>query len=138
MAHPNSLKNLKPFQKGTSGFAGGAKKHLAEELKGIKTLTPLEVNKTISKYARMILSSLNKTLEDPTTPALELAIAKIFERSIFYGDFNRLSFLLDRCIGRAPVISEEDDEEMDARLELSKISMNELLTLVKPNISNIE
>ena len=133
--HPNSAKNLKPFPPGVSGFAG--RKHnfgkLPEELKDIKSLTQLEVNKLISKYARMMLETLKESLKNSKTPVLELAIASIFLKSIEQGDFTKLSFLLDRCIGRVP-INIEDEDETDSREEISRLSMTELLTLVKTNL----
>lgn len=128
--HPNSLKNLKPFAKGVSGYTGGRQRFLPEDLKGITSLTQFQVNKLISKYAQMVLASLKEKLQDPATPVLELAVASIFEKSIRKGDFSRLAFLLDRCIGRVPDII-EDEEDLDSRVEISRLSMNELLTLVK-------
>jgi len=131
--HPNSLKNLKPFPKGTSGYPGGPRRQIPEELKPIKSLNGFEVNKLISKYARMLLTTLKEALDNPNTPVIELSIAKIFLQSIENGDYVRLNFLLDRCIGKVPVAI-EDEEDIDAREEISKLSMSELLTLVKTNL----
>ena len=128
--HANSLKNLKPFVKGVSGFTGERRPRLPEELKDIRGLNQLEVNRLISKYARMILAALQEKLTNPNTPVLELAIAKIFEQGIKHGDYTRLSFLLDRAIGKVPQIFEEE-EETDSRQELARLSMQELLSLVK-------
>ncbi len=131
--HPNSLKNLNPYVKGVSGFAGRVRKKLPDDLKDVKALTQCEVNRLISKYARMLQMALDEKLQDPKTPVLELAIGKIFAQSIKYGDYARLNFLLERCIGKIPEV-EEDDEDMDSREEIARLSMTELLTLVKSNI----
>lgn len=132
MATAQQLKNLKPWPKGVSGNPSG-KWSLPEDLKGIRNLSQLETTKIISKYARMLLVELNERLKDPKTPVLELAIASIFSKSIAQGDFMRLSFLLDRAIGKVPV-TVESDEDVSERDTLAKLSMNELLTLVKENL----
>lgn len=136
--HANSLKNLKPFPKGFSGYAGKGKSHLPEELKGIRALSAFEVNRMIARYARMIMSSLLEKLEDPGTTVLELAIASIFQKSIQQGDFAKLSFLLDRCIGKVQINIEEDEDDLDAREEIKNLSMSELLTLIKTPTKEIE
>lgn len=127
--------NLKPFPKGVSGNPGGFTK-LREDLRGIKSLTQLEVCKLVSKYARSTRLELDDRKLDPATPALELAIASIFLESIKKGDFMRLGFLLDRAIGKVPEMI-EDDEVKDEREELQKLSMKELLTLVKTNLPEV-
>lgn len=124
--------NLKPWPKGVSGNPKGTSK-IPEDLRGIKSLTQLEVCKLISKYARSTKLELDDRKLDPTTPALELAIASIFLEAAKRGDFMRLGFLLDRAIGKVP-ISIDDDEAKDEREELQKLSMKELLTLVKTNL----
>ncbi len=131
MAHPNSLKNLRPFAKGCSGNT--AHHRLPEDLRGIKSLTPLEVLRTISKWARMTKLELEAEFANPNTSILERAIARIFQEAIKQGDYAKLSFLLDRAIGKAP-IAVDDEETSDEREELSKLSMNELLTLVKTHL----
>lgn len=120
------------YPKGVSGFTG-RKKQLPEELRGIRSLTQNEVNKVISKYARMVLANLLEKIKDKKTPVLELAIASIFQSSIEKGDFAKLNFLLDRCIGKIPDIIEDDDDS-DSREDIGRLSMNELLTLVKSTI----
>lgn len=126
-----SLKNLRHWQPGQSGNPGGRPK-LPDSLIGIKSLTPLEVNRTISKYARMTRAELDVSANEKLC-ALDLAIISVFNKSIKYGDYLRLAFLLDRCIGRVTEMV-EDDEVREEREKLGKMSMNELLTLVKDNL----
>lgn len=131
MTHPNSLKNLRPYVKGQSGNT--AHNRLSEDLRSIKSLTPLEVLRTISKWARMTKLELEAEYANPKTSILERAIARIFQESIKQGDYAKLSFLLDRAIGRAPVVV-DDEETVDARQDLAKLSMGELLTFVRENL----
>lgn len=126
--------NLKPWPKGVSGNAGRTKlSKLPEELRGILSLTQFELTKTISKYARMTDAEGAKVEQNPELPKLDRAILSILNKSIKDGDYARLTFLLDRCVGKAPVAI-EDDETRDEREQLAKLSLNELVALVKTNL----
>lgn len=132
MNAPN-LKNLRPWVKGQSGNPKGTRL-IPDNLRGILSLNQLEVTKLISKYARMTRKELLVCIkESPDLPSLDLAIANIFNQSIAHGDFSRLGFLLDRAIGKVPPVV-ETEEEYDERAELQKLSMKELLTLVKTHM----
>jgi hypothetical protein len=131
MAHPNSLKNLIPYKPGQSGNVHRGVGMTPEYLKHIKSVSYIEAVKLISKYARMSYEELQATLEAKTAPVLELSIASIFSNSIRRGDFARLNFLLDRCIGK---VKEEQVDENSTRDELRKLSLNELMSIVKTNL----
>lgn len=128
--HPNSLKNLKPYPAGTSGNTGNRYNPIPEELRGITSLTQRETTKIISKYARMTMTDIEDCLNNPSLPVLDGAICSIFKQSVRKGDFGRLAFLLDRAIGKIKEIEQEED----SREELSKLSINELLVLVKTHL----
>ncbi len=134
MTHPNSLKNLKMWQPGQSGYAGirvGSK--LPAELRAINSLTQLETTKLISKYARMNYGEISLLLEKKTIPILELAFCSIFKESVDKGDFTRLAFLLDRSIGKVPQII-EDDEDSEERERLKKMTLQELLIVAQTKL----
>lgn len=117
------------WQKGQSGNPGG-KPRLPEELKGINSLSQHEVTKLISKHARLPYQELKEFLLDAANPSLELAIASVLEKGIEKGDFLRISFLLDRAIGRVKDIIQDDDT--DEELErLRSLPMRQLLTLIQ-------
>lgn len=124
--------NLKPWPKGVSGNPGGFPA-LPPELKAIKALTASEVNRRIAKYARMTRAELDAALKDKATPMLEVCIAKVFVTSAALGDYSRLNFLLDRAIGKAPVII--DDESQD---DLSKLTNEELAAKMRPLLAMLE
>jgi len=130
---PNSLKNLKAWPPGKSGNPGG-KSSIPEELRGVKSLSQLEVTKLISKYARMTGKEILACQKNPDLPVLELAIISIFEKSIENGDYQKLSFLLDRCVGRLDNLLVDEDEADDARAQLQKLSLQELVVFVKENL----
>ncbi len=128
--------HLKPWKPGVSGNPSG-RPRLPDELRGIRSLTVTEVCKLVSKYAQLSHPELEAVIEAKTAPVLELAIAKIFEQSVRYGDYQRLAFLLDRSIGKAPVTSPDDDDE-SARKQLEGLSDRELLRLVKEKLPELE
>lgn len=107
------------FQPGTSGNPGGKPAHY---------LTHSKVKTIIDKYLSLTKTQLEKLIADKdNTPALELMIASTILSCIKAGDFSRLEGLLSRAVGRTNVIQPESDEKE----EVSKLSMNDLLTLVK-------
>lgn len=130
------VEHLHPWKPGVSGNPGGRPK-LPEALRGIHSLSQLEVTKIVSKYARMNHAELVAVTEGRAAPMLELAIAQIFVQSAKYGDHQRLSFLLDRAIGKVPAV-DLTDEETEARRELQGMTDRELLQLVKDKIPELE
>lgn len=131
--HPNSAKNLRMFKPGVSGNPSGrAKKPLPETLRGVDSLTGMEVVKLISKYARMTQDEMAAAVDSKKLSVLELTFVSIFSKSIELGDFSRVSFLLDRCIGKVKdIVEDEDDEYTHEREKLKQLSLSELLELVK-------
>lgn len=128
--------NLRPWQKGQSGNPGG-RPRLPEELRAIKSLTHTEVCKLVSKYGRMKPDDLEACIAARQIPMVEMAIARIFEESAKKGDFMRLAFLMDRAVGKAPV-AEIGDEDAEAMKEISELSDQELLRLVKEKLPSLE
>lgn len=128
--------HLIPWKKGQSGNPSG-KTRLPPELRAIRALTQEEACRLISKYARMGAAEVEAILEARTAPMLDLAIAKIFDESVKKGDWQRLSFLLDRAIGRIK-ITEATDEESEAIREIQDLSDQELIRLVKEKMPEME
>lgn len=128
--------HLRPWKPGQSGNPHGAPK-LPEHLRGIKSLSQLEACKIISKYGRMSKEELMVAMENPKVPVVELAVASVFVSAIKYGDCSRLAFLLDRAIGKAPIIT-ETEEEIAARQEIHNLSNQELFRLMKEKLPELE
>jgi hypothetical protein len=84
----------------------------------------------------MTKDELEVAKESPSTSVIELTIAAIFAKSIETGDYTRLSFLLDRAIGKVPVLQETDDETA-ARDEIRSLSDQELIRLVSEKIPQL-
>ena len=127
--------HLKPyhFKKGDSGNPKG-RPPLPPELKAISPYTATELSRRISKYGRLTKAALYEVIDDPLTPVMDLSICKMFEKCLEEGDYTRLSFLLDRCIGKAPVAEPLDNDGDD----LSGIPTAELLQLIKRAIPDIK
>ncbi len=124
------------WKPGQSGNPTGRPK-IPEHLRGILALMPDEVSRMIAKYARMDRAELGLMLETKAMPMLEACIAKIFQESYAKGDFTRLSFLLDRAIGKVPAVQPTDDEAA-ALQEIRDLSNEELIKLVKEKLPELE
>ncbi len=133
--HVRNTSGLRPFVKGQIANPGGRPK-VPEHLRKIKSISPNEVNKIIAKYARMTYKELIKDLENENHPMMERLIAKIFKESLKNGDYNALNFLLDRAIGKAQVVFDEEDGS-DAE-KISKMSFQELLQVIRDNIPQMK
>lgn len=62
----------------------------------------------------------------------ELAVSSILATAAKHGDYARLSFILDRTIGR---VGKEGDSEPD---EVAQMPNEELIRLVKDSLKDIE
>lgn len=124
------------WQPGQSGNPGG-RSRLSEELRQIKALSQPEVARFIAKYARMTQADVEKVVLNKKMPMLEACIASVFAKCVELGDFTRLSFLLDRAIGKIPV-AVEDDEDRAARKMIEDLSDEELFRLVAEKIPVIK
>ena len=130
-----SAPQLKPyhFKKGDSGNPKG-RPPLPPELKAISPFTASELSRIISKYGRLTKGVLYEVLENPATPVMDLSVCKLFEKCLVEGDYARLNFLLDRCIGKPPVAEPLDSDGND----LSAVPTAELLQLIKRAIPDIK
>jgi hypothetical protein len=120
--------NLKPWKPGQSGNPNGSRK-IPEDLKGVMSLTQTEICKIVSKYGRMSAAELTEALQDKSVPVIQLAICSIFMKSIQLGDYTRLQFLLERAIGRAPTVAEQDG---------SAFTVEELFTMLEARVPKKE
>lgn len=91
------MSNLKPaWKKGQSGNPSGKPKQL---------LTKDKVNAIIGKFSLLNREELQSLVQSPKTPMIEIMVASIMVRAAKDGDYARLSFLLDRSIGKPPVVT---------------------------------
>jgi hypothetical protein len=112
--NPNSLKNLRPFQKGVVHGARGRKK-VDPALIGIKELTTDEVRRIVGKCCDMSKDDIETCLKDKRGTALELALMSALNKAIEEGDTARLDFLFNRTIGKVK-------EEVDHRIQVQSLS----------------
>lgn len=111
------------FKPGISGNPGGKPKYF---------LTRVRVKDIVDKYLSMSRSQLQKLLIDKeNTPALELMIAATILFCIEEGDYSRLESLLQRAVGK---VKDEIEIETNPGEEISRLSMNALLTLVQTTL----
>lgn len=122
--------NWKP---GQSGNPSGKPK-LPEHLRLIKDFTPSEVSRYIAKYGRSTMEDLILTESDPDSPIIERIFSRMF-RQAFDGKSEAalptLKFLLDRSIGKIPDVILGEPEDDVEREGLRKLTLEELLNLVR-------
>lgn len=103
---PNAPKNpvpkqLKPFQKGTSGNPEGARAH-NPALKALKNLTLETYREVIQLVLEGNLKQLKAMIEDPETPAIQVGVATSFMKAIKNGDYNVIEQIASRIVGKIP------------------------------------
>jgi len=87
------------FKPGVSGNPAGRPK-IPDDIKQAKRLNKLEVERLMNKFMAMTKDEISQSINDPTTPALEIMIGSIIAKAVSHGDPVRLNFLLDRLIGK--------------------------------------
>lgn len=71
-----------------------------EDLKHVKKLTKTEAELIITKYCRLSRDELLIMKEDGSLPAIDHLIINILAAGVIGGDHQRMSFVLDRLIGK--------------------------------------
>jgi len=92
--------NPSHFKPGQSGNKKGRKKGTTTVPKIVREYNKKKIEEIISKYLDMGSAELKKIMLDKTTPSIDLIVIKVITEAIKKGDCSRLSFLLDRTIGK--------------------------------------
>lgn len=87
------------FQPGQSGNPAGGPK-TPEDLKEARKLTKLEFERIVNQYLFEKEIDLQELRTRPGTRMIDLLIASIMDKALVHGDDRRLTFLLDRLIGK--------------------------------------
>lgn len=76
------------------------RKKLPADLKAANTLTKSKLEGLLNLHLWMTERQLAKVVDDPRSPMISRAIASIITKAIENGDDRRLTFILDRLIGK--------------------------------------
>lgn len=87
------------FKPGQSGNPNGRPK-LPEDVKSLFELNKIEFARRCNHFLNLSYSQLEEIKNDPNSLVFDLMIASILLKSIQEGDDKRLSFFLDRLIGK--------------------------------------
>lgn len=130
MANPNSLKNLKPFQKGNPGGPGRPR----------AVLTRAQVEVLFQRFSTKTRDQLQAVIVDHKSTMLEIMIATVMIKAAKDGDAMRLQFLLDRAVGKVATVNENEDDRLfrEERERLQQLSDNEVIKLVKEKMLELE
>lgn len=107
-----------------------------EDLKEIKKFTKQEIDRCLNDCLQLTADELRKIKEDPQSTMLQLFVISVIANGIKKGDHQRLSFLLDRLIGKSKEYIDitTNNESIRPQIVLAEIckdqdSYNELLEL---------
>lgn len=89
------------FKPGQSGNISGRPK-LPPEIKEAYKLTQTRFIELVNKYLSMNREEISLASQDPKATTLDLIVLKILQQAIVKGDQIRLTFLLDRLLGKLP------------------------------------
>ena len=122
--NPNGGPAQYRFKPGQSGNPGGRPK---------AKITIDLLKEIVEKLFLMNREQLQQVITDAKTTTIELQFVSIMARAAKDGDYSRLSFILDRIIGK-PKLPEEITEEEKMRAEVKKMTREQLIELVKDDL----
>lgn len=93
---PGSGRDFKP---GISGNPSG-RPPMPQDVNDARRMSKIEFIRLCNEYLYMTRQEITTRLNAPETPAIELIVGSIVTKSATEGDQSRLSFLLDRMIGK--------------------------------------
>lgn len=93
------MENSGQWKPGQSGNPEGRTK-LPEDIRAAKKLNKIELERLLNLYLTLSDEEIKTRLLDNKTPQLEKMIASIVCKAIDSGDQQRLTFILDRLVGK--------------------------------------
>jgi len=120
------------FKPGQSGNPSGKPKTDPELLKA-RALTRTKFEALANKFISMTKEDLKAAVTNPNATMLELMVAKIVEQAISKGDQIRLTFILDRLIGKVP-----DKVEAQVTSEVLQMNEEEMIKAAEARLAEIK
>lgn len=97
--NPKSLKNLKPFEKGNRMNPGGKPK-VPDDIKEMRKLTSVELERIINKLIHSDISELSLMLKEKKDTVIVLMVARLLHDVLSKGDHQKYSLMVDRLVGK--------------------------------------
>lgn len=134
--NPKSHKNLVPVKPGQVLNPNGARGQ-DRQMRMLRQLSHQTVKDIVELGLTGTLAELKEIVEDDTAPALRRGFAKIIGDAVVNGNLDVIDRLLDRLIGRVPVVIENNikenppqtEEEIKERTEFLREKMRKLALL---------
>lgn len=71
----------------------------------------------IERLMLMSVAEIDSLVADPKTTMIEMQFAQVMRVAVQDGDYSRLSFLLDRYVGKVPDVRENHNHNHDEKLD---------------------
>lgn len=124
-------RNIKPGEKIAVGFG---RPRLTQQARDLKKLTSDEFIKIANKFHYMNREEITEYLRSPKATMLELAVGGTMVKAVQTQDITRINSILDRSIGKVKYMEDEIEESLDIQSQVKKLSMHDLLTIVKNSL----
>lgn len=102
---------------------------LPEYIKEARKMTQVKFADILYKHINSTKIELEKIMNDPKTPALDLIVVMVLAEAVKTGDEKKLNFILDRTIGKVKEVREHHHNITGAVFDLKKLNTTELETL---------
>lgn len=114
----------KDFAPGVSGNPNG-RPPVPADIRAARDLNRVEFDALTNTLLRLNTNELDELLDDKTTPALTIMIARIVRSAMWSSDPKRLIFLMNRMIGR-PQLEQDPKDILVTRKGPEDLSDEEL------------
>lgn len=114
------------FKPGQSGNPGGRPK---------AKITIDRLREIIEKLAFLTRDELQELIANPKTVMIELQFASIMAQAAKSGDYSRMSFILDRVVGK---VAEFKDPLKDVRDEIESMSRDDLIKQLEDTLTQLK
>lgn len=118
------------FKKGKSGNPEGARAHNPIR-KALKNLTVQSYREVIEAVCTGNLAELKRMVEDPTTSALQVGVAKAFVKALNDGDYATIERIAERIVGKIPDELNVVSKNLNANVNTKPIDRKEVVEIVK-------
>lgn len=118
------------FKKGQSGNPEGGRLH-NPITKALKNLTVESYREVIEKVCTGNIAELQRMIEDPSTSALQVGVARAFVKAMQAGDYQTIERIAERIVGKIPDELNVISKNMNANINSKPVDRKEVIDILK-------